>query len=78
MLQGAVSLTDESEYLQACFTDSESIQFYSLDQLDQLPQMVNMLLSDQELAESIAQQGYQLAVQSHTWTNRLQELLDMG
>lgn len=78
MLQGAVSLTDESEYLQACFTDSESIQFFSLDQLDQLPQMVNMLLSDQELAESIAQHGYQLAAQSHTWTNRLQELLDMG
>lgn len=76
MLQGAVSLTDESEYLQAHFKDSENIKLFQLNHLEELPQIVYALLSDVQLSESIIRNGYQLAARSHTWTNRLQELLD--
>lgn len=76
MLQGAVSLTDESEYLQVHFKDSENIKFFQLNRLEQLPQIVYTLLSDVQLSESIIRNGYQLAARSHTWTIRLQELLD--
>lgn len=76
MLQGAVPLTDESEYLSTCFTDSVDIKFFSLNHLDRLPQTVQLLLSDPQLSESIIKRAYQSAVQSHTWKHRLQELLD--
>lgn len=76
MLQGAVSLTDESEYLREHFKDSVNIKFFHLNHLDKLPQIVYTLLSDTQLSESIIKNGYQLAAQSHTWTKRLEELLD--
>lgn len=76
MLQGAVSLTDESKYLKEHFKDSENIKFFNLNRLEELPQIVYALLSDTRLSESIIENGYRLAAQSHTWTDRLQELLD--
>lgn len=74
MLQGAVSLTDESEYLKAHFTDSENIKFFSLSHLDELPHIVHALLSDPHWSESITENGYRLAARSHTWMNRLEAL----
>lgn len=76
MLQGAVALTDESEYLKAHFKDSENIKFFNLNHLEELPRMVHKLLSDLQLSESIIRNGYQSASLSHTWLNRLQNLLD--
>ena len=76
MLQGAVSLTDESEYLKSHFKDSENIKFFNLNHLEELPQMAHNLLSDLQLSESIIRNEYQSASQSHTWLNRLQNLLD--
>lgn len=76
MLQGAVSLTDDSEYLREHFTDALNIKFFSLKHLEELPHIVDSLLSDAPLSESIRKNAYQQASQHHTWTNRLQEMLD--
>ncbi len=75
MLQGAISLTDTSEYLLEEFTDNVDIAFYSLKQLDKLPNIVHTLLNDLNLAETIRKNAYQKAVQNHTWTERAKTLL---
>lgn len=77
MLQGAISLTDDSEYLRESFTDCTNIKYYSLDQLEALPEMVHDLLNNSQLTETIRANAWQQAVQFHTWNCRTQELLDI-
>ncbi len=77
MLQGAVSLTDTSEYLSEQFTDNVDIAFYSLKQLDRLPDIVHTLLNDLHLVETIRRNAYQKALQNHTWTERAKTLLSL-
>lgn len=76
MLQGAVALTDESSYLKECFTDGEDIAFYSLSQLDKLPDLVHSLLTDEPLAEKIRKNAYEKACMEHTWFHRASALLN--
>ena len=75
MLQGAVSLTDDSEYLREHFTDGENIQFFSLAHLDKLPELVRTLLTDTVRTEHIRQKAYEKASVYHTWEARAKELL---
>lgn len=76
MLQGAISLTDDSEYLREHFTDSKDIKFYSLSHIEELPQMVHELLSDPVLSDTIRRSAYKQAIQNHTWIKRIQKMLD--
>ncbi|MCR5791947.1 MAG: glycosyltransferase [Lachnospiraceae bacterium] len=69
-LNGAVCLTDESIYLKEIFTDGKEICFYSLDKLDELPKIATGLLSDNDLLLSIQENGYQAALENHTWGDR--------
>lgn len=75
MLQGAISVTDDSEYLRAHFTDSVDIKFFDLSQPETLPDIIHALLIDQTMSESIRRTAYEKAAAHHTWLNRLQELL---
>jgi hypothetical protein len=38
--------------------------------MDSLPERIDRILSDRELAEHIASQGYDLAAGGHTWEHR--------
>lgn len=76
MLAGAISVTDDSEYLREHFKNTENIMFFSLSHLEELPNLVHTLLSDPALYESIRRNAYDRAAQEHTWINRVQELLD--
>lgn len=75
MLQGAISLTDESEYLREHFTNGKNIQFFSLEHLDQLPELAHTLLTDTARSEHIRKNAYEKAAAYHTWEARAQELL---
>ncbi len=75
MLQGAISLTDSSEYLEENFTDGEDIAFYSLKNLEKLPGIVRKLLDDEALAETIRANAYSKALNKHTWLERTKTLL---
>ena len=75
MLQGAISLTDDSEYLRENFTDGEDIQFFSLEHLERLPELVHTLLTDTARSERIRQNAYEKAAADHTWEARARELL---
>lgn len=75
MLQGAVSLTDDSIYLKENFTDSIDIKFYSCSDLASLPAIVHSILSDTALSEKIRKKAYHKASIRHTWLQRASTLL---
>ena len=77
MLQGAISLTDDSEYLRENFTDGEDIQFFSLKHLERLPELAHTLLTDTTRSEHIRQNAYEKAAANHTWEARAKELLQL-
>lgn len=76
ILQGAISLTDSSEYLQKQLTHMEHIAYYQLNALEQLPEIAKTLLSDIALAEKMRTQAYTEVVVKHTWKQRAENLLD--
>ncbi len=72
MLQGAVAVTDCSRYLEENFTDGQNIVFFSLEDIDSLPEKIAGLTSS--LFE-IARAGYAVAKKAHTWEVRANELI---
>lgn len=75
MLQKTVALTDDSRYLRKEFTDGEDIVYFSLEGRKYLPDLVHMLLRDEENAMRIAENGYRQAYEKHTWRERARELM---
>lgn len=75
MLQKTVALTDDSRYLRKEFTDGEDIVYFSLKGRKYLPDLIHMLLRDEENAMRIAENGYRQAYEKHTWRERARELV---
>lgn len=69
MLNGAVSLTDSSIYLNQEI-NTECAVFYDIKELDKFPDKVNYLLMHEERAKQIAECGYNLSRDKHMWKNR--------
>ena len=74
MLAGAAVVSDESEYLKEYFTNGKELRMFSLQDVGRLAQTVQDLLIHTEDAQSMADCGYQTAIQSHQWINRLRDL----
>ena len=74
MLNGTVSLSDDSLWLRENITDGKEIAYYSLSEIEQLPTIVDGLMSDTNRLEEIAQNGYRKAKTSHTWECRAKVL----
>lgn len=76
MLQGAVSLTDDSIYLREVLADGEDVIFYSLKELDKLSAIAVDLLQNPDKMQCLADHGYQTALAGHTWEHRAGLLLE--
>ena len=76
MLSGGLCITDSSLYLQEQFTHREDILFYSLDEIEKLPELLRYYENHPTEAEQIIQNGYDKVVLCHTWQNRCLELLE--
>lgn len=74
MLQGTVALTDDSRYLRENFKDKETLVFYSLNELDKLPGIVEGLLKEPERLYEVAGQAKDVAQRFHTWRQRAEIL----
>lgn len=75
MLSGAGVLSERSAYLEETLPSNTWLSFdLSQDSLAMLPQRVWSLLSDQDQVQAMASAGYDLAVSTHTWKARAQEL----
>lgn len=75
MLNGAVSISDESTYLKKELQDGREIVLYSLNELSCLPERIRYYMEQEEEAECIAAAGYAYAKQKHTWKHRAKQVL---
>lgn len=74
MLRESIALTDPSSYFKKYFRDRESIVYYSLEELEKLPEIVHNILAHPDQAEAIARNGYEKAA-AFTWENYVEDLL---
>lgn len=76
MLNGSVSLTDSSEYMDRTLADGREALFYSLERLEELPDKVKQYLKEPEELKAIAHRGYLYAMDTQTWQQRTQKLAE--
>lgn len=77
MLSGAVCLSEETSYLKENMIVGEEIMCFSLTQLERLPDMISMLLSNAGIRERIASNAYRKAMAEYTWQNRAKQLVEL-
>ena len=70
MLQQTVALTDDSRYLREQFADGRELKYFSLREIEALPEIVSALLRDTQALEEMAVRGRKKALTSHTWEQR--------
>ena len=75
MLNGALCVSDRSEYLDEHYTDGYNIIFFDLNNPSQMAADVKWLLSNPEAAAKIAQRGYETARENDDWNNRFDYVL---
>lgn len=76
MFAKAVALTETSIYLNETLHNKEDVMLFTLDQINELPDKVNYLLTDINEAQQIADNGYELACREYSTDCRVQELLN--
>jgi spore maturation protein CgeB len=77
MMARSVCLTDETRYLKEHFSQMEDIAMFRLNELDELPAMIQRLLSDDVLRERITERAYEKVSEEHTWDARTEQLLQL-
>lgn len=81
MLNGALCLTDSNVYLDEILQDDVDCKIYSLEHLEELPDMVYGLLSNPPKLQDMIEKGYQMAEAAHMWKHRavvLHKLIESG
>lgn len=70
MLQKTVALTDDSRYLRETCAEGKELVFFSLEEREELPELVRGLLANPGKAMEIAENGCKKAVGCYTWRQR--------
>lgn len=77
MLAKSVVVTDQSEYLNEAFSNQEdALVSFSLNGMEKLPALVKGLLDRPDRMSEIAEKGYWLAKNHHTWLQRAEYILE--
>ncbi len=76
MLNGAVCLTDSSNYMDEYLVCNQNAVVYSLDNMEVLPGMVKTLLKNEMKMQQIADAGYQMALKDHIWEKRAIKIVE--
>lgn len=77
MLSGAVLLTDETAYDDGELENGKQCVMFSLNRLEELPELAENLLENKAWSRKIAQNGYEYAKIRHTWGKRAQQFLEI-
>jgi spore maturation protein CgeB len=77
MLQGCAVVTDSSRYLDEILTDGENAILYSLEERENLPEIIREKLRSPARLSDIASQGYCTAQGAHTWAHRAEYILKL-
>lgn len=74
MLNGALSLSDDSIWMKENLIADKEIVYYSLSEIDKVPSIVDNLLSHPQKIMELARNGYQKAKKFHSWESRAKAL----
>lgn len=77
MLNGALCVTDRSEYLEKNYKDGYNIVFFDLNSPEQMAADIRWLLDNPDEAEKIARRGYYTARKYDTWKCRFVKVLEI-
>ena len=77
MLNGAVSLSDDSIYLKEQFCDRKDIKFFNLAHIDKISYMTQEILKDEDWMVEMANNGRIKAQNSHSWECRANTIDEM-
>ncbi len=75
MLNGALCVSDRSEYLVENYRDGYNIVFFDLNNPEQMAADVKWLLDNPDAAEVIAHNGYETAKANDTWGHRFSNIM---
>jgi spore maturation protein CgeB len=73
---GCLPVTSESLYLREQFQEEKEILFYQAKQLGKINDQINYFLSKENVREEAVLKGKKKVEESHTWDNRVEELLN--
>ena len=76
ILNGTVCVSDESKYLLETLKEQEGVFYYKLQEIEQLPQLVKRLLTEDELREKAVPRGKEIVEKDHTWVARARKLAE--
>ena len=77
MLNGALCVSDHSEYLDDHYKDGENIIYFDLNNPKQMALDVKWLLEHPDAAQMIATRGYKTAKTYDQWENRFEHVLEV-
>jgi hypothetical protein len=77
MLNGALCISDKSEYLLENYRDGENIIYFDLNNPEQMAADVKWLLEHEDVAASIAKRGYETAKAHDSWTIRFDNMIEI-
>lgn len=79
MLNGALCVTEGTEYMDEEFTNSEDIETFRLsdEDIDDVPGRIMELLDDKERTMQRAYNGMKKSSEEHTWDSRVRRLEEM-
>lgn len=77
MYHGTTIITNYNAYLKTNFEDGKDLYFYSMRDLNELPDKVDNLMQDENKLEQIACSGREKVQVNHTWLNRAREIVNL-
>lgn len=77
MLNGAVCVSDTSDYICNNFEDKKDIVFYDLQSLDDIADKIKWLLDNPKEGERISKNAYNKAKSKHLWKHRAENLISI-
>ena len=73
MAAGSICLTDETPALKEFFSEGKNILYYSLNELEKLPNIIRNNVDN----EDIALAGREKVMKDHLWKNRAEEFMEI-
>ncbi|MCQ2081500.1 MAG: glycosyltransferase [Lachnospiraceae bacterium] len=78
MLSGAISLSDESIWLNQNFESGKDCFIFNLEKIEEMVGLTKKVLANIEEYQCVADSGYNKAIKNHTWSHRAIELLKIA
>lgn len=77
MINKSVSLTDSSVYMDKTLKNGQNVIFYSINELQKLPQLLTEYMGKEHSLMNIAEQGFQFAHQNESFLCRAKSIRDI-